>query len=209
MQLAECRELVARMGWTVEKVYEVEDQAGHRSWEKEEYVYVDNGVSGMKSQRPALDRMWADMMKRKFKTIVIWRLDRLGRSLPDLLAKVKELDNRGVRLITVTGGIDTDKSNPTSRLFLHIMAALSEFEREQTLERTKAGIAEARRRGSQFGRPKLTFRRDIVIERRQQVPPVSWRDIGKEVGRPPSTCRHVWREWVKKREDGKQEGAAK
>jgi DNA invertase Pin-like site-specific DNA recombinase len=89
---------------------------------------------------------------RKGDTLVIWRLDRLGRSLKDLLELMSFLENRGVQLISICESIDT--STPTGKLVFHIFASIAEFERSLIIERTMAGLAVARARGRLGGRPR-------------------------------------------------------
>ncbi len=115
------------------------------------HEYVDHGISGAKSRRPALDEMLADARRRKFDAIAIAKLDRLGRSLTHLLAITGELEALGVDLVSLDDGIDT--STPAGRLFFQIRASFAEYERTLIVERTRAGIASAQRRGVRFGPP--------------------------------------------------------
>ena len=84
-------------------------------------------------------------------TLVVWRLDRLGRSLPHLVATIDNLTRRGVNLRSLHEAIDT--TTPTGRLMVHLIASLAEFERELTIERTIAGLEAAKARGANLGRP--------------------------------------------------------
>jgi DNA invertase Pin-like site-specific DNA recombinase len=111
-------------------------------------VFTDQ-ASGATSNRPALDELLG--MVRRGDTLVIWRLDRLGRSLRHLLEVVGDLEQRGVALRSLTESIDT--SSPAGRLVFHTFGALAEFERDLIRERTKAGLAAARARGRVGGRP--------------------------------------------------------
>ncbi|MFN8056299.1 MULTISPECIES: recombinase family protein [unclassified Gordonia (in: high G+C Gram-positive bacteria)] len=118
-----------------------------------EEVYVDHGVSGARTSRPELDRMLAELVEGD--TVVVYSLSRLGRNLTHLLGIVEELTGRGIALRSLTEQIDT--SSASGRLVLHIFAVLAAFERELLSERTRAGIAAARQRGSVPGRrPKLS-----------------------------------------------------
>lgn len=114
-----------------------------------EQVFVDEGVSGSLSSRPELDRCLA--MLRSGDTLVVWRLDRLARSLKNLLELVESLSNRGIHLRSLTESIDT--SSASGRLILSVFGALAEFERGLIIERTQAGLAAARLRGARIGRP--------------------------------------------------------
>jgi len=109
-----------------------------------------NRVSGTVSERPGLIKLKEQI--RKGDTLVIWRLDRLARSLKDLIEWVAYLEKEGIALKSLKENIDT--STPTGRLVFHIFGALSEFERSLIVERTYAGLAAARARGRKGGRPK-------------------------------------------------------
>lgn len=111
-------------------------------------VYVDH-ASGATESRPALDDLLGQL--RAGDTVVIWRLDRLGRSLRHLIDLVAELEQRGVGLRSLTESIDT--ATPGGKLVFHVFAALAEFERDLIRERTQAGLAAARARGRVGGRP--------------------------------------------------------
>ena len=107
-------------------------------------------MSGKRFDRPEFLKMLE--MARAGDTIVIWRLDRLGRSLKELIEIVNELAARGIELRSLKENIDT--STPTGKLMFHMMAALAEFERDIIQERTLAGLEAARARGRKGGRPK-------------------------------------------------------
>jgi putative DNA-invertase from lambdoid prophage Rac len=96
-------------------------------------------ASGSTTARPGLTRLMADAKARKFDCVLVWKLDRFGRSLVDCLNQIRTLDENGIRLVAVTQGLDTDVKNPASRLLLHVLAAAAEFERELIRERTQAG----------------------------------------------------------------------
>lgn len=106
-------------------------------------------ISGAQKQRPELDKMLAYV--RKGDVIVVWKLDRLGRSLIHLVRIVNTLNEKGVELISLRDRIDT--TTPGGKLIFHIMAALAEFERDMISERTRAGLVAARARGRVGGRP--------------------------------------------------------
>jgi DNA invertase Pin-like site-specific DNA recombinase len=114
-----------------------------------EQVYQESR-SGATRERPELIRCLDTL--RPGDTLVVWRLDRLGRSLKDLVDIVTELESRGVSFKSLTEAIDT--TNTSGKLIFHIFAALSEFERSLIQERTKAGLEAARARGRKGGRPK-------------------------------------------------------
>lgn len=112
-----------------------------------EAIYTDK-LSGARDDRPELARCLAELEPGD--VLVVWKLDRLGRSTPHLLATVQELTDRGIGFVCLTQSIDT--TNATGRLVLTVLAALAEFERELTKERVAAGLAAAKARGRKLGR---------------------------------------------------------
>jgi DNA invertase Pin-like site-specific DNA recombinase len=126
-----------------------------------------------------------DARKRRFDAVAVWKLDRWGRSVPDCIKSIQELDSLGVRFIAVTQNIDTDEKNPMSRFLLVIMSAFAELEKELIRERTVAGVNAARQNGRTLGRPRRVFRRDEAIRLRKEG--MSWRAIAKSLGVPVTT----------------------
>jgi DNA invertase Pin-like site-specific DNA recombinase len=122
-------------------------------------IYEDR-ISGIKAARPGL--ALAFEVARSGDQLVVWRLDRLGRSMSDLIALTRTLQERGVELRSLTEGIDT--STTGGKFTFHLFAALAEFERALIRERTQAGLAAARARGRKGGRPKR-----LDSEKRRQV----------------------------------------
>ena len=115
-------------------------------------VFRDDGVSGVRDNRPELDKLRERMLRGEFESVVVSKMDRLGGSLGMILRFWDEADAAGVRVIVIDQGIDT--STPAGRLQRNMLAALAEFERELILERTRAGIARARALGKKFGAPR-------------------------------------------------------
>ncbi|TXH19462.1 MAG: recombinase family protein [Mycobacterium sp.] len=116
-------------------------------------VYTDRGVSGALSDRRELDRCLEHL--REGDTLVVWRLDRLARSLRNLLELVESLNQKGIHLRSVMEAIDTGSAS--GRLVLSVFGALAEFERSLLVERTQAGLAASKARGTKLGRrPSLT-----------------------------------------------------
>lgn len=113
-----------------------------------EHVYTDH-ASGSLATRPGLDEAMGRLQSGD--VLVVWRLDRLGRSLQHLVATVKELGDREVGFRSLTESIDT--TNGAGKFMFHVFAALAEFERDIIIERTNAGLAAARARGRTGGRP--------------------------------------------------------
>jgi DNA invertase Pin-like site-specific DNA recombinase len=137
VQLLALRQVAERAGW------EVVDE------------YVDNGVSGAKGRdkRPEFDRLLRDAARRKFDVIMAWSVDRLGRSLQDLVAFLGEVHARGVDLYLDRQGVDT--TTPAGKALFQMMGVFAEFEREIIRERVCAGLEKARAKGKRLGRPKV------------------------------------------------------
>jgi len=114
-------------------------------------VYRDKARSGAKADRPALNRMMEDIRKRRLDVVVVWTLDRLARSLRQLLMIAEECQLLGVDLVSLRQNIDT--TLPAGRLTFQILGAVAEFEREMLRERVRAGMAQAQRAGKRVGRP--------------------------------------------------------
>jgi len=124
-------------------------------------VFTDT-ASGALDRRPELERVLGEL--RDGDTLVVWRLDRLGRSLRHLIDVMTELDARGVGFRSLRESIDT--TTPAGRLVFHLFASLAQFERELIVERTKAGLAAARARGRKGGRPPALSGEQVVQARR-------------------------------------------
>ena len=112
-------------------------------------IYQDEGVSGTKAKRPGLEEALSRL--KPDDTLVVWKLDRLGRSLRHLLDVICMLEERGISFMSLSDGIDA--TTPIGKLFYQISGALSEYERNLISERTKAGMAAAKARGVRMGRP--------------------------------------------------------
>jgi DNA invertase Pin-like site-specific DNA recombinase len=123
-----------------------------------ELIFTDEGQSGARRSRPGLDRCLAQL--KVGDDLVVWKLDRLGRSLPHLLEVVNELDRRRIGLVSLSEAINT--ASPGGVLVFHIMAALAQFERALISERTKAGMLSARQRGRHVGRPRKLDDRSVI-----------------------------------------------
>jgi DNA invertase Pin-like site-specific DNA recombinase len=121
-------------------------------------IFTDT-ASGAKSERKGLDE--ALRYVRKGDTLVVWRLDRLGRSLPHLISTMTDLEERGIGFKSLTENIDTTTSG--GKLIFHIFGALAEFERNLIRERTQAGLTAARARGRKGGRPKALRDKRVSI----------------------------------------------
>jgi DNA invertase Pin-like site-specific DNA recombinase len=161
-----------------------------RGWELTR-IYDDTGHSGAKTSRPALDNMLNDATKGEFDVVLIWKLDRLGRSVIDLHNNAEHLKACGVDLCAYTQAIDT--STPTGKLMFTVLAAVAEFERETIVERINAGLDTARRKGVQLGRPKVDAAVEAVI-RQQLKDGASIRKAAAEAGVGHLTVQRIKKE---------------
>jgi DNA invertase Pin-like site-specific DNA recombinase len=150
---------------TVEnQIRELRQIAERRGWEVVE-EYHDAGISGAKGRegRPGLDQMLNEARRRKFDVVMAWAIDRLGRSLVDLLGTIQVLEACGVDLYLDQQSIDT--TTPAGRLMFQITGAFAEFERSMIRQRVRAGLKRAIAQGKRLGRPKVSR----TIEKRIQT----------------------------------------
>ena len=147
----------ARVSTGLQNLNLQEDRLNTHGCEK---IFSDH-ISGSKSKRPGLDK--AIEFARAGDTIVVWRLDRLGRNMEDLITLVNELNNRGVSFHSLEENITMDKSSSTGQLLFHLFAAFAEFERNLILERSSAGRIAARARGRYGGRPEKLNKQDLNL----------------------------------------------
>ena len=154
-----------------------------RGWEAREYI--DEGVSGAVEQRPALDKLLRDAKRRRFDVLVCWRLDRLGRSLKHLITLLDDLQALGVAFVSLAEGIDA--TTPAGKLQMHILGAISEFERARCAERVRAGLARVRRQGRRLGRPPVQVSREAV----DSVRGLPVREAARRLGVSRSTAHRV------------------
>lgn len=156
-----------------------------------EKIFTERG-SGARDDRPELARVLEDIL-RDGDTLVVWKMDRLARSLGKLIKTADTLQKRSIGLVSLTEAIDT--TTPGGVLVFHIFGAIAQFERALIRERTAAGLAEARRRGRKGGRPPAFSEADVVAARALMVDgklPV--RAIAKRMGVSVATLyRHVGR----------------
>jgi DNA invertase Pin-like site-specific DNA recombinase len=142
--------------------------------------YVDIGESGSKDKRPQLDRLMEDARKRRIDGILVWKLDRFGRSLKALVNTLEELRGLGIQFVSYTENLDF--STPAGRAMANLIGVFAEFERDLIRERVKAGIQNARSKGKRLGRrPKINegLLRTMKGMRDRRM---SIRDISKELG---------------------------
>ena len=160
MQTRELRQFAEVRGWVI---------AGE---------YVDEGISGTKNRRPALDRLMSDAHKRKFDVVVCWRFDRFARSVSHLLRALENFNALGIAFVSLSENVDT--TTPTGKMIFTVLAAVAELERSLIVERVQAGLRNARAKGKHLGRP----RRDVdpTAVRRLRSQGASWRAIAQQLG---------------------------
>ena len=158
LQISELKEYAARRGWQV--VAE----------------FVDR-MSGVKESRPSLNRLMADARQRKFDVVVVWKIDRFGRSLRHLVNALAELEAVGVPFISLHDNLDL--STPSGRLMFQIIGAMAEFERALIRERVQAGLANAKKKGKKLGRPRVVVDVDRVAALRRSG--ASWQTISQKL----------------------------
>ena len=169
MQLDECRAHAKAAGWEIV-----------------EYLETESSVK----KRPVFERMMDDAHHHKFDIVIVWKLDRIARSLKDFLDIALRLEKCNVRFLSVTQKmIDTDQKDPMGRFVLQLFASLAELERGVIVERVKAGVAAAKARGKHCGRPRKVFHRGRALELRAQGK--SWRAISNELQQPQSSIRRA------------------
>jgi DNA invertase Pin-like site-specific DNA recombinase len=178
---------------TVEnQVTALREIAERRGWEVVEQ-YSDAGISGAKGRdnRPGLDRMLKDASKRRFDVVMAWAIDRLGRSLIDLLGTIQTLEACGVDLYLDQQAIDT--TTPAGRLMFQVTGAFAEFERSMIRQRVHAGLKRALEAGKTLGRPKISE----ALEKRIQAQLRAGKGIlkvAREVGVGTGTVQRIARE---------------
>lgn len=165
---------------------ETKELVRRRSWDLHG-VYLDHGISGSKEKRPDLDRLLLDAKKKRFEILVVWRSDRLFRSLRHMVNTLAELDAIGVSFVSVTEPFDS--TTPQGKLLIHLVSAFSEFEKQILIERTRAGLSAAARRGSAIGRPRVFVDRKRAGELQAQG--LSLRKIAKSMGVGIGTVQRV------------------
>jgi DNA invertase Pin-like site-specific DNA recombinase len=131
-----------------------EDLTRWASSADEPFRYYDDSASGKTMDRPAWQRLWAEVAAGRVSRVVVWRLDRLGRTARGLAELFEELGRRKVGLVSIREGVDLD--TPAGRLMAHVIASVAQYETEVRGERQRAGIAAAIAAGQTFGRPKGT-----------------------------------------------------
>jgi DNA invertase Pin-like site-specific DNA recombinase len=160
LQLDGLRGLVEQRGWLL---------AGE---------YIDEGYSGTKDKRPALDKLMVDAHRGKFGIVAVWRFDRFGRSLRHLVTALDEFRDLGVGFVSMQDAIDT--ATASGRMMFAVIGAMAQFEAELIRERTVAGLAAARRRHVRLGRRPVHV--DLDRARALRAEGKTFRDVARELG---------------------------
>ena len=162
------------------------DRAGHEIVT----IYDDNGISGAKGReyRKEFDKLLKGAVRREFDLVAAWSVDRLGRSLQDLIGFLQELHGAGVELYLHQQALDT--TTPSGKAMFQMMGVFAEFERSMISERVKAGLARAKSNGKQLGRPTVSTEiEEQISQLRDQG--MGMLAIGKELGVGTSTVQRV------------------
>src|SRR5262245_31709300 len=139
--------------------------------------YGDEGISGSKDSRPALDRLMKDARARKFDVVIVARFDRFARSVSHLLRALEEFNHLGIDFVSLSESIDT--STPMGKMIFTVLGAVAELERNLIKERVHMGISRARKQGKQLGRPKRIFDREKA---RMLIQTMSIREAARQLG---------------------------
>jgi DNA invertase Pin-like site-specific DNA recombinase len=177
-QERELREVASRMGCEIVRVYK------------------DHGISGAKGRdrRPEFDRLLRDAAQRKFDMVMAWSVDRLGRSLQDLVGFLSELHSLHIDLFLHQQGLDT--TTPAGKAMFQMMGVFAEFERAMIAERVRAGLRRAKDEGKQLGRPRIAPELEKQIQaalNARQRTGEGVRGIAKRFGVDPSTAQRISR----------------
>jgi DNA invertase Pin-like site-specific DNA recombinase len=169
VQLRELREFCERRGFAIA------------------HEYVDKGISGSREKRPALDKLLADCRKRRVDAVVVYRYDRFAMSLRQLVNALEEFRSLGIDFISIHEGVDT--STPNGRLVFGIFASIAEFERELIRDRVRSGLAAAKAKGKQIGRPRVAV--DVLRIASLRREGRSWAEITRETGISKGTAQRT------------------
>lgn len=169
--------------------------------------YIENASGKAGSRRPVLKKLLQDAQSRKFDAVLVWKMDRFGRSTIDVITNIQELERAGIRFLSPSQAIDTDQRNPFAKAMMHLMAVFAELERDIIAERVNAGVQEYRRsyaagrvgagkprrsksgKDLPHGRPQKIFARDKVKELADGG--MSRRAIAKELKVSEATIRRT------------------
>ena len=171
-QQRELEAVAKRQGWTIVQ------------------IYADTGISGAKGRdkRPGLDALLKGVARRDFELVAAWSVDRLGRSLQDLLSTLQELHAKSVDLYLHQQGLDT--TTPAGRAMFSMLGVFAEFERAIIQERIKSGLARAKAEGRRLGRPTVAAEVEASIRKARQSG-MGMRRIARELGVGTSVVQRV------------------
>jgi len=169
-QLLDLRRYVSERGWNIYK------------------EYVDEGISGTKDSRPALNELMNDAKKRRLNVVLVWRFDRFARSTKHLILALEEFRNLGVDFVSYQENIDT--SSPLGSAIFTIISAVAQLERDIICERVKMGLRRARENGKRLGRPQGTSL-DIEAASRLRREGMGLRQIAEKLGSSKTTVARV------------------
>ena len=156
---------------------ELTEYCERRGWQVFD-LYVDNGVSGKKDSRPALNRLMGDAHARRFDVVVCWRFDRFSRSVSHLCRALETFDALDIQFVSLCEQVDT--STPTGKLVFTILGAVAEGERNLIAERVRAGLRNAKAKGKRLGRPRKCV--DVGQINSLRASGHSWRKIAAMTG---------------------------
>ena len=183
-QIFECEEFCKRKGWKW-RVFEEKESA--------------KGV-----HRVELQKMLGMVERGRFKNVVVWKIDRLTRSIQDFVWVWKRLNDSECGLISVTQGIDTGNNDANGRMLVNMLVVFAEWERDMIVERTKAGLNRAKREGKVLGRKKVSF--DLVGAWKDwKKKGMGLRELGEKYGVSHQTMAVRLKEWDKVMEEGENE----
>ena len=174
------------------QINELQDFIKRRDW-KLHKIFTDEGYSGRNTKRPAFAEMMLQARERRFDILMVWKLDRLGRSLKDLITTLDMLSSYGVDFISYKDN-HMDTTTPTGKLVFNVVASVAEFERDLISERIKAGLQNARLKGKKLGAKRkldaLLFQKGLELKKQG----FSNRQIAKKLEVSEGTFRY----WLKK-----------
>jgi DNA invertase Pin-like site-specific DNA recombinase len=156
---------------------DLEQFAQARGWRLVD-SYLDLGISGSKDKRPQLDRLMADAHKRRFDVVIVWRFDRLARSVSHLLRALETFKALGIDFVSFSEQMDT--STPAGKMVFTVLGAVAELERSLIVERVRAGLRNARANGKTLGRPRVAVDAARIGSLRSQG--LSWAKIAGQLG---------------------------
>jgi DNA invertase Pin-like site-specific DNA recombinase len=175
---------------TANQERELRDVAERDGWQIVD-LYKDHGISGAKSRdkRPAFDKLHKAAAQRKFDVVMAWSVDRLGRSLQDLIGFLSQIHASGVDLFLHQQGLDT--TTPAGKALFQMMGVFAEFERSMIQERVRAGLKRAKAEGKRLGRPRIAKELETRILDALNAPGGSVRKVAERFSVNPSTVQRI------------------